>query len=245
MKWLPLNRLLIGLILCLCSRNLCFGQVFPQVVVGQVGDGTYYRSTISILGQNPASRLSPFACTLQFQGMTPTILGLGTNTQFQFTVPSVGWLYLVTDTSGPLQTGYADLTCNATYGVYAYVQYSFYNSSGGTIGEATVSPSPPTSTTRFIADQTGNARVGVAMANTGGLPLAFTITAVDQSGVSVSGPTFVVPAQTAVAKFVDQLIPTGTDGKVLQVTITTSANFFPVALRYTGTVFSTIPCTSN
>src|SRR5688572_29005827 len=52
-KRLAINRLLIGLIFYLCNWNFCFaqttGSLFPQVVVGQVGDGIYYRSTFSIL----------------------------------------------------------------------------------------------------------------------------------------------------------------------------------------------------
>lgn len=244
------TRFLVVMGLILFTRIIATAQVFPQIAIGEVGDGTYYRATIAV--QNNINRQQ--SCQLQFYGLTPTIVGIGTNTAFPFNLPSGGWFYFALDPSRPLQTGYATLGCSSSV-VSANLQYSFYNGDGIKLGEATVFLQDTyASPVSFIADQTENARVGIAIANLNASASSFTITAVDQSGASVSGPAFTMAAKTSIAKFLDELIPgSGTAGKITRVTIVNSTNaqvFSAVGLRFTGSVFSTIvpsvnPCAST
>ncbi len=152
---------LLFLLLPMTSHaDIATSYMFPQVAVGQFGDGTIYKSAIMVQAQIGGTM--PADCTLRFYGVTPTLPGLGTNTNFNFTVATRGWFYATTDASGPFQTGYATLTCSDY--VYANMQYSLY-SGGSKLGEATVfgiTSGNQSFRPLFVADQTEEARIGGA-----------------------------------------------------------------------------------
>ena len=119
---------------------------------------------------------------------------------------------------------------------------------GSLVAEAVVEPSEEIVSgavlAQFLADHRDGARFGVAVANPSNQPLDVLIAVGDLGGQQIGEAMVNVPANTAQARFVDELvtIPTGHTG---QVSIRPSNNPGPsayvVGLRVTGLVITTIP----
>ena len=202
-------------------------HVFPQFADGRASDGTYYRSTLMI--SNTSS--SNTACNLQVHGLT--VPGLST----AYTAVAHGWTIASTSGTQSLQSGYAVLQCDAK--VEAQLLYSYYSASGTKLSEATVFSSPPSSTVRVIANQLEGAQLGLAIANDSDQTVSYTV---NLSGVSGTA-TLTLPPRTSVARFLSQIlpgIPANAVG-VVQVTSSNNGSASVIGLRFTGSVFTTIP----
>ena len=217
----------------LCAQSTF--NVFPQVADGRFGDGTSYRSTLMILpwfeGDSPT-------CTLTLYGMSAVFTGGGASSTFTVNIPAGGSAAVQTTGAQSYQGGYGTLNCTAA--VFANVLYTFYASSGGKIGEATVFPSAESVKSRLIADHRDGSRLGIAIANNNDSDRTFLVTYV--TGSTTLSATIAVPARRSLAKFLDEVIsvPAGSVG-VVTVTSPTLTNFSVIGLRYTGGVFTTIP----
>ena len=179
------SRLVIALLL-LCAP--AFAQsantfhVFPQFADGVFADGSSYRSTLMI---QPSFSLSAVNCNLTLHGMT-TSFSAGIGSSFAITVPANGWTQMRTAGTQAYQGGYATLTCSDF--VAAQVLYTFYIR-GAKVSEATVFSSSPSLLYSLLADQTENARLGVAIANDTDLGRTYQIKLVTSTGATYATGT--------------------------------------------------------
>lgn len=210
-------------------------HVFPQFADGILSDGSSYRSTLMI---QPSFSSSPVTCNLTLRGMTANF-GSGSASSFDITIPANGWMLVRTAGTQSFQSGYATVTCNTF--VDAQVLYAFYVG-GFKASEATVFSSRPLSSFKLLADQTESARLGLAIANNTDIAHTYQITLVNATGSTFGTGTVAVGARQTIARFLDELLP-ATTGRMLQVQIRASdfSDFSIIGLRFTGSVFTTIP----
>jgi hypothetical protein len=202
-------------------------HVFPQFADGRASDGTYYRSTLMISNTSASNT----TCNLQLRGLT--VPGLSTT----YSVVANGWMIASTSAAQSLKSGYATLQCDAK--VEAQLAYSYFSPSGTKLSEATVFSSPPSSSVRVIADQLEGAQLGLAIANDSDQTVSYTVSV---SGVG-GAATVTVPPRASVAKFLNQFLPGIPANSVAVVQVTSSNNGAAsvVGLRFTGSIFTTIP----
>ncbi len=209
-------------------------HVFPQFADGRFPDGSYYRSTITILpwfdSDNPT-------CSLVLYGMTTTFDSGASG--FSFTISHSPGGFSVNRTTGVqlFQGGYATLTCSDY--TFAHVFYTFYAANGTKLSEATVFSSGETYQRRIVVDQRDGARLGIAIANNTDLASSYTITATGSFGTRTA--TVNVPARRALARFVDELLtlPANALG-VITIRQPDFSDFYLIGLRFTGALFTTI-----
>ena len=97
---------------------------------------------------------------------------------------------------------------------------------------------------QFLADHRDGARFGVAVANPSNQPLEVLVAVGDLDGQIIGEDMVNVPANSAQAFFVDELvtIPTGHTGQVLiRPSNNPGPSAYVVGLRVTGLVITTIP----
>jgi hypothetical protein len=166
-------------------------------------------------------------CTLQLWGLT--VPGLNLN----YALGPNGWTIASTAGAQNLQTGYATLQCSTS--VEAQLLYSYYSAGGTKLGEATVFSSPPARSVQILADNRDGAQLGLAIANDSDQTNTYTIAAGNSSGSVTLAP------RSSTAKFVNQFLtlPPNYMGPVIISSGTGTASI--IGLRYTGTVFTTIP----
>ena len=210
-------------------------HVFPQFADGRAADGTYYRSTLTVL---PWSAGTPPNCTFVLYGMTATF-NVGSNGYF-FTayIPPGTMLSAPTTGNQLLQTGYGTLNC--TTSVYANVIYSFYGADDSKLGEATVFSSPEAAFSRMAFDIRGGVRQAFAIANNTDFNRSYTVS-LGSGGVTRS-TRILVPARRNLSRFVDELLPVVPESiGVLTVQSDDFSSFSVIGFRFTGGVFTTIP----
>ena len=219
-------------------------HVFPQFADGGFPDGTHYKSTLMIRNAFSSTAAD---CTFRLYGLSATMgAAVGPFSIFSVTVPQGhGWLHARSTAGQAFKSGYATLTCSSY--VYANVLYSLYlpgpaGVGGIKAGEATVFSSDDEYVARIIADQTEGARVGVAIANNTDLQHTYRVSVNGADGVIIGNATFSIPARSASAKFVDEMVPAAAH-QLVNVTIDTAdfSLFSAIGLRFTGAVFTTIP----
>jgi hypothetical protein len=219
-------------------------HVFPRFVNGPPGDGTTYHTTLMI--SNPSDSLSS-NCTLKLWSGGQQIVNsdLGSS----YSLPPGGWVIASTTGGQTFQQGYATLQCTAN--VEAQLLYSLYNSGGVKTAEATVFSSPPASSVRILADETGGASLGLAVANDSDLAVNYTVTAESSNGAVLGTGTFAVGPRSATAAYLNQFLSPSPDplaglaggGQVLVSSSNGTAS--AIGLRYSGPatspVFTTVP----
>jgi len=100
----------------------------------------------------------------------------------------------------------------------------------------------PFFTFRLIADQTEGARLGLAIANDSDVQESYRVVLRRPDGTTVTTSTVIVGAHRALARFLDELVPSSANN-IYEVEVW-SPNFSDLAvvgLRFTGGTFSTIP----
>lgn len=205
--------------------------IFPQFAEGRFSDGTYYRSIL--LMSNPSTSISA-ACTLSLYGAS------GTGVSQAFTLGPNQWNSDQTDGQTVFLSGFATVGCNNP--INTNLIYSYYAANGVKLGEATVFPSLSGSTVQLIADQREGSKLGIAIANDKAFAQTVTLRIGDSTGAVVATPTFTLAAHTSSARFLDELIGPGRPTVLLsQILISCSSGCAAIGLRYTGTVFTTIP----
>src|SRR5262245_14794845 len=111
--------------------------LFPQVADGSFPDGTYYRSSPTIVNED--FHLSPNVCTWHLYGLSVD-LAQGFGGEFRITISSGllqqinGWFYGRSSGNQPYRGGYATLTCDS--GVRTFLTYTYYNAQAQKISEA-------------------------------------------------------------------------------------------------------------
>lgn len=229
---------------------------FPQFADGKFSDGTYYKSTLAITQHTPSALIT---CTLRLYGMSTALVSSGdtggvlNSWRINIAIPADGAFIGDTPGTQSFVSGYAELTCSEK--VFANVLFSFWSATGTKLSEATVFSSVKTGTgKRLIFDQTGNARLGVAFANLASHAIEFQISLLDTSGVVQATARLPVAAETATAKFIDEIMSVSIDRGFLKIAgwgdstnptvySLSLANTALIGLRYTGTVFTTVPST--
>ncbi len=203
-------------------------HVFPQFADGKFSNGSYYRTTRLYIN---ASSTSAADCTTQGRGViidgSPTTVFPGN--------------FIISDSTGTdaIQSGYATTLCSSP--VDAQELYSFYAADGTKLSEATVFSSPSARTVQILADGREGAQVGLAIANDSDQPTSCTIVVTDTSGNVLGSSVQSLNARSSLSKFLTDFVnlPANYVGQV-----TVSANTGTVSiigLRYTGSVFTTIP----
>jgi hypothetical protein len=210
-------------------------HIFPQFADGRSPDGTYYRSTITVL---PWSAGTPPDCRFVLYGMTATFDVGPTGYYFTAYIPPGTMLSAPTSGTQALQTGYATVECSSH--VYANVIYSFYSRDNRKLGEATVFSSPESSFTRMPFDIRGGVRQAFAIANDTDFNRSYVVSL--GSGGITRSVRVVVPARRNLARFVDELLPVVPESiGVLTIESGDASYFSTIGFRYTGGVFTTIP----
>ena len=160
-----------------------------------------------------------------------------------------GWTILKTATPQGMaaSSGMAVLDCNE--GVSANTLFSL-EVGGSLVAEALVESSeeivPGDPAAQFLADHRDGARFAMAVANPSNQPLGVLIAVGDFDGQIIGEDMVNVPANSAQAFFVDELvtIPTGHTGQVLiRPSNNPGPSVYVVGLRVTGLVITTIPAT--
>jgi hypothetical protein len=216
-------------------------HVFPQFVDGKFSDGTYYRSTLSLI--SPTSETG--TCTLRLNGITTVLentagrsFTLGSLT-LNLSAGAGGWYIARSQGTASFQAGYATVNCSVPQ--TAHVIYSFYAANGTKLSEATVFSSPPGTLLEIAADQRDGARLGVAIANDTAAASTVTLSAYI-GGTSLSAQ-IVIPASSSYARFLDEAIPGVPPNQAGAVTIASDTTVEAIGLRVTGAAFTTIPST--
>jgi peptidyl-Asp metalloendopeptidase len=211
------------------SATASANQIFPQFADGTLADGSYFKTTVMI--SNPSSSAGA-NCSLQLHGVTLPDFSLS------YPMGPSGWVIASTSGQSKFQSGYATLQCTAA--VEAQLLYSFYAASGTKISEATVFSSPSASSVQTLADETGGAKLGLAVANDSDQTVTYTITVTNATGKG----SLTLGPRSASAQFVDDIVPGVPTNNVGQVVVSSSTGRASViGLRFTGSVFTTIPQT--
>jgi pseudomonalisin len=208
-------------------------HVFPEFADGKFSDGAYYRTTRMYL--NPVPLASP-TCTTRLRGLT-------TDGKSTLTGNLTGLDFAVVPTNGTqaFQAGYATMECTGV--VEAQALYSLYSPDGVKLSEATVFSSPAAPAVQILADFRDGAQVGLAIANDTDQINTYTITVYDADGKTVGSATQQLAARSSVAKFVSELVllPPNYYGPVVVSSGTGPVSV--IGLRFTGSIFTTIPQT--
>jgi hypothetical protein len=188
--------------------------VFPQIANGAVGQGAFY--TIVILINQTAAPANARVKFLKANG-TPfslTTVSQGTGSEFDVTVSAEGSVYLRTDGTGTLETGYAQVTSTGPIG--GTVMFGWRSGAGTTITEAGVGAAD--SKTEFSvpviygrnASGTTVSSTGIAVANTATSAAQLTVRLKDTSGTTVATKTIDLAAGQQKARYVHEqdLFPT-------------------------------------
>ena len=215
--------------------------IFPQFAFGGGWESTLM---VQALADNTA-------CTFSAQDRFFTIGNPSgdsiSGTSIELTFEMNGWTILKTATPQGMaaSSGMAVLDCDEE--VSANTLFSL-EVGGSLVAEALVESSEEIVSggpvAQFLADHRDGARFGVAVANPSNQPLEVLVAVGDLDGQIIGEDMVNVPANSAQAFFVDELvtIPTGHTG---QVSIRPSNNPGPsayvVGLRVTGLVITTIP----
>ena len=235
-RTLLLPVLLIGGLVEVASAQHQY--IFPQFAFGG-GWG----STLMVEAGAPAT------CTFSAQGRFLTMRNPSGNslsgTSVRLTFGMNGWTILKTETSqrSAVSSGMAVLDCSEE--VSANTLFSL-EVGGSLVAEAVVESAEEIvsggSGAQFLADHRDGARFGMAVANPSNQSINVSFRVGDVTGQTVANTTVNVPANTAQAFFMDDLvtIPTGHTG---QVHIEATGSVYVVGLRFSGLVFTTIPAT--
>jgi hypothetical protein len=214
-------------------------MVFPHVADGYLGDGTAYRSTLTLTNWSA----SDVYCSADLYGMDVDF-GTGRSSNFDITVPQNGFVSVRTTAELPIDTGYMTVACESgqVYGQLIYASYDLYDFK---TGEATVFPTGVQySEYRILADRREAAELGVAIANDTDLTRVYDLTLLDYDGFVVNTGQITVPPRSSTAAFLSQLLlPAEPFGSVhmLEVASTDFSPFSAIGLQYTGHVFTTVP----
>lgn len=235
----PTKLSALAIVLFLLVPASAFSQemfhIFPQFADGRSEDGTYYRSTITIL---PWSGAAAPTCTLVLYGMTASFDANPGNYYFTSYLPPGTMLSAPTTGAQPLQTGYATLSCTSY--VFANVLYTYYGADNRKIGEATVFSTPAYSYSRMPFDNRGGVRQAFAIANDSDVRKSYVISLLS-NGVTRSTRVF-VQARRNLEKFVDEVLQVTPDSLgILTIQSDDYSYFSSIGFRFTGGVFTTIP----
>jgi hypothetical protein len=200
-------------------------HVFPQFADGKFADGTYYRTTGIYMNSSAGTSAD---CVMQLHGVSTD-----GESKFAVSIPPGNFVVGTTNGTQDLQAGYATMDCSAP--VDAQEVYSYYSADGTKLAEATVFSSPAARSVQILADDREGALVGLAIANDSDQLNKYTIVAGDTIGTVTLAP------RKAIAKFLNQFLtlPPNYVGPVVVSSDTGTASI--IGLRYTGTVFTTIP----
>lgn len=214
-------------------------MVFPQVADGYFGDGTAYRSTLTLTSWSADEAY----CTADLYGMDVDF-GTGRSSAFDISIPPHGFVSVRTTAELPMQTGYMTVACDSDQ-VYGQLSYASYDSYDFKIGEATVFPTGVQySEYRILADRRDAAELGVAIANDTDHATVYELTLLDYDGTVINSGQITVPAKSNTAAFLGQLLlPAAAPGSVymLEIASTDFSAFSAIGLQYTGHVFTTVP----
>ena len=213
--------------------------IFPQFTFG-----AGWESTLMV-----QASATPTTCTFSAKDRFLTMrYPSGNNTSgTSITLPfgMNGWTILKTATPQGMavSSGMAVLDCSEE--VSANTLFSL-EVEGSLFAEAVVKSAEEIvsgeSLAQFLADHRDGARFGLAVANPSNQSLDVTVSIFDTGGQTVGNATVNVPANTAKAFFVDELVTIPT-GHVGQVVLEATGSLYVIALRFTGLVFTTIPAT--
>ena len=208
-------------------------HVFPAFADGTVSDGSYFRSTLMI--SNPSSS-GTNTCTLQLRGLT--VPGFA---QTPYQLQPNGFVIAPTPATQSLKTGYATLQCTAN--VEAQLLYSYYSPNGTKLAEAAVFSSPPSSKVQILADTREGAQIGIGIANDSDAQNTYSISVDDGSGTVAGTVTRTLGPRTSIARYLSELmtLPPNYVGRVTVSPTTGTGTSSIIGLRYSGTVFATIP----
>lgn len=206
--------------------------IFPQFVDGKFPDDTFLRSTVLINERQGAAT----SCTLQLVGLTA---GVENSVGSDFVISVENFAIVRTNGAQSIQTGYATLTCDTP--VYANLIYSSYSPAGDKIAEATVFGSDPANAKSLVVDQSGGARVGVAIANDTNQAHTYTLSLETVLGTTQTAQVQ-IQAKASIAQFLDELILIPPDAeRLFEIRSDDGSSFSAIGLRFTGAVFTTVP----
>jgi hypothetical protein len=234
LKQFPLRIIVLAAQVFICST--AFGQqsfhILPEIVDGVLPNGTNYKTTFIIV---PWGETEVPICNVKLYGLSASVGGARSNS-FTFNIPAGTYYVQQTIADQRFVSGYATVTCS--HAVFTQAVLSAYSANGGKIAEATVPSTEGDSNNKakMIADQRSGARLAVAIANNTDIVRTYQLTVGTLSG------TVQVPARSAVATFVDEILPASAHSLgLLQVQSTDFSGFGIVGLRFTGEVFTTMP----
>jgi hypothetical protein len=235
-----LRLFLLGLLVALrvspiWAQSASTSHVYPQFVDGDVGDGTFYRSTLFATN---ATKLDA-SCSYQLYGVPSNRL-MPVNS---FTIPGNGGvLRASTSGTGAFAGGYLTMTCDQT--VYSYLQYEHVSNNGSVLGTASVYSTNSSSAEEFIFPTSSGYRLGVAIANDSGTASQVTVRLGGAGGTELQ-TSILIGAHSRIAQFIDEMIsiPAGFTpvAVLLQSSTTNPVPFTAVGLIFSGAAFSTVP----
>ena len=221
------------------AQSAAVFHVFPQLADGVQADGSYYVSTI--LATNVNSQ--PATCSIRlYGGVTSRLFGASS-----FILPTSGSFNLQATLSAfgstlPLTTGYATMSCDRP--VTALAAYLFLSPLGTVLGAATVFPSPATNHAQLLVNQTGGAKLALALANDTDAAGTYQITLSNSSGQTVATGSTSVAARSNVPRFLDEILKIPDTFSIGAVSITSSDPFSVLGLFFVGPVFFSQPATT-
>ena len=181
-------------------------QNLAHVVNGSYGGGSY-RTSFLLFNLSSGPARAALALTRDDGSPFPIgILGSGTGSTFDVTLPVGGAAFLQTDGLGEAAQGAATITSSAPVGAAAI--FSVFDSSGMFQTEAGVGDSPVMTALTLPVDVRPGANTGVAFSNPSGAAAAVTLKLLDSNGeVLDSGTSVELRAKGHTARFVTEIFP--------------------------------------
>ena len=216
--------------------------VFPQVADGSFPGGSFLSSLVFV--NRTAAGVTGRISFSKSDG-TPMALGLvdgRRGSEFTFTVPGGGSVFLQTNGSSPLAVGYARLTSTGPLG--GTILFSQLDGSGRVLLEAGVGAAP--GGTRFsipVLYVRGSVDTGVAFANTSGQPVELQLKLRDKPGNDVDSAVIRLGIGEHLPKFATELFDSlpGQSEFAGLVEVEADQPVSAIALKLQGLILTTFP----
>jgi len=220
--------------------------VFPQVADGTFPGGSFMSSLIFV--NRTEAAITGRVSFAESDG-TPMALRLmdgRTGSEFTFTVPGGGSIFMQTDGSAPLAVGYARLTASGPLG--GTILFSQRDGAGRVLLEAGVGAAA--AGTRFsipLLYTSGKANTGVAFANTSGQPVELRLILRDKAGEEIDNATVRLGIGEHIPKFATELFDSfsGRSDFAGLLDVLADHPVSAVALKLQGLILTTFPVVST
>jgi hypothetical protein len=215
--------------------------IFPQIANGSYSGGSY-RITLVFVNKTKANTSGEIELyKSDGSPLTVTLTDGRTDSSFSFTVSPGGSIFLETDGTGDLSTGYARLSATSPLG--GTLLFATRNPSGAATTEAGVGASPSRSRFSIPVLYDSKNRTGIAFANISAENANVDLLLKDKSGSKLAETNLTLTAGEHRPRFASELFDDLTEMSDFQgvIEVSSSVKISAVALKLQGSLLTTFP----